>query len=177
MVCVKTGGGGVARQAGVQHLLGLQVFEGFWGITEMGRKDALGKLRDVLVRRRDALRKAMAGDLSLLRELRDHGAGDVLDAAVDTAQDEINSQLLEVEGRELVQIEEALERLSAGTFGVCEECEKPIPLTRLQALPYATECIECKRKSERRGVQGRDIPLWGRPSSSSDRSGSEVDSL
>lgn len=137
----------------------------------MGRKDALGKLRDVLVRRRDALRKAMAGDLSLLRELRDQGPGDVLDAAVDTAQDELNSQLLEVESRELVQIEDALERLKAGTFGLCEECEKPIPLNRLQALPYATECIECKRKSERRGVSDGNVS-WNRVFDNS-----EVDTL
>lgn len=120
----------------------------------MPRKDALSKLREVLVRRRDALRKAMAGDLSLLRELRDQGPGDVLDAAVDTAQDELNSQLLEVESRELAQIEDALERLAEGTFGYCEECEKPIPLSRLQALPYATECIECKRKAEQAGSGG-----------------------
>lgn len=125
----------------------------------MGRKDALGKLRDVLVSRRDALRKAMAGDLSLLQELRDQGPGDVLDAAVDTAQDELNSQLLEVESRELTHIEEAIERLNEGTFGLCEDCEKPIPLSRLQALPYATECIECKRKSEK-NVNG--LPTWNR---------------
>jgi DnaK suppressor protein len=125
----------------------------------MPRKDALGKLKEVLVRRRDALRKAMAGDLSLLRELRDQGPGDVLDAAVDTAQDELNSQLLEVESRELTQIEDALQRLTEGTFGLCEECEKPIPLSRLQALPYATECIDCKRKNETRGA---DVQSWNR---------------
>ena len=126
----------------------------------MARKDAIGKLRDVLVRRRDALRKAMAGDLSLLREMRDQGPGDVLDAAVDTAQDELNSQLLEVESRELTQIEDALERLTEGTFGLCEECEKPIPLSRLQALPYATECIECKRKPEKQSPGG--FGQWNR---------------
>lgn len=122
------------------------------GRLVMARKDALKKLKDVLVRRRDALRKALAGDLSQLRELRDQGPGDVLDAAVDTAQDELNSQLLEVESRELEQIEEALDRLKTGTFGLCEVCEKPIPLKRLQALPYATECISCKRKSETGGA-------------------------
>jgi DnaK suppressor protein len=126
----------------------------------MARKDAIGKLRDVLVRRRDALRKAMAGDLSLLREMRDQGPGDVLDAAVDTAQDELNSQLLEVESRELTQIEDALERLTEGTFGLCEDCEKPIPLSRLQALPYATECIECKRKAEKQSSGG--FGQWNR---------------
>jgi DnaK suppressor protein len=127
----------------------------------MRRTDALSKLRDVLVRRRDALRKAMAGDLSLLQELRDQGPGDVLDAAVDTAQDELNCQLLEVESRELVHIEEAIERLKTGTFGLCEECDKPIPLSRLQAIPYATECIDCKRKQEKRS-SGFAAENWNR---------------
>ena len=137
----------------------------------MGRKDSLNKLREVLVLRRDAMRKAMAGDLSLLRELRDQGPGDVLDAAVDTAQDELNSQLLEVESRELTQIEEALDRLKQGTFGQCDDCEKPIPLSRLQAIPYATECIECKRKSESRGPM-LGLPAWNRTFDSA-----EIDSV
>ena len=55
----------------------------------------------ILVRRRDALRSALAGDLSLLRELRSESPGDVIDAAYDSAQDEISSQLAEVESREL----------------------------------------------------------------------------
>lgn len=137
----------------------------------MGRKDALAKLREVLVLRRDAMRKAMAGDLSLLRELRDQGPGDMLDAAVDTAQDELNSQLLEVESRELTQIEEALDRLKQGTFGLCDDCEKPIPLKRLQAIPYATECIECKRRSESRG------PMLGLPSWNRTYDNAEIDSV
>lgn len=120
----------------------------------MPRKDALKSLREALLRRRDALRRALAGDLSLLQEIREQGPGDVLDAAVDTAQDELNSQLVEVESRELSHIDEALERMKEGTYGRCENCDKPIPLTRLQALPYATECIECRRKSEGRTSAG-----------------------
>jgi DnaK suppressor protein len=112
----------------------------------MPRKEALQKLRQVLMRRRDALRRALAGDLSSLRELRDQG--DVLDVALDTAQDELNSQLAEVESRELEQIEEALGKMKLGTYGKCDPCGKPIPLARLEALPYASECIECRRRSE-----------------------------
>jgi glutamate dehydrogenase (NADP+) len=66
-------------------------------------------MRNVLIRRRDALRKALAGDLSLLKELRQQSVGDVVDAALDSAQDEISSQLAEVESRELASIEKALE--------------------------------------------------------------------
>ena len=77
----------------------------------MARKDALVNLRAILVRRRDALRSALSGDLSLLRELHGETTGDVVDAALDTAQDEISSQLAEVESRELAHIENALARM------------------------------------------------------------------
>ena len=46
----------------------------------MARKDALLNLRAILIRRRDALRSALAGDLSLLKELRSESPGDVIDA-------------------------------------------------------------------------------------------------
>ena len=77
----------------------------------MARKDALFNMRQILIKRRDALRNALAGDLSLLKELRAQTAGDVVDAALDSAQDEISSQLAEVESRELARIENALERM------------------------------------------------------------------
>jgi len=114
----------------------------------MARKDAISKLKDTLVHRRNALRRALAGDLSLLQELHQQKTGDILDAAADTVQDELNSQILEVESRELAAIEEAIERAERGEYGICEDCGKPIPLTRLRAIPYATDCIACRRKSE-----------------------------
>jgi len=120
----------------------------------MARKDSLSNLRAILVKRRDALRSALAGDLSLLKELRSESPGDVIDAAYDSAQDEISSQLAEVESRELANIENALERMKAGTYGQCEVCGGRIPLARLNALPYATVCIECQRELERPGSAG-----------------------
>ena len=79
---------------------------------------------------------------TLLKELRSESPGDVVDAAYDSAQDEISSQLAEVESRELASIENALERMKAGTYGLCEVCSGKIPMARLHALPYATMCIE-----------------------------------
>jgi len=117
----------------------------------MARKDAMMSLRQILVRRRDALRQALAGDLSLLKELRQQNSGDVIDAALDTAQDEISSQLAEVESRELTSIETALERMRQGDYGRCDGCGAAIPLARLQALPYATTCIQCQREAEKNG--------------------------
>lgn len=128
----------------------------------MARKDAILSMRQILIKRRDALRTALAGDLSLLKELRAQTAGDVVDAALDSAQDEISSQLAEVESRELASIENALMRMKEGQFGVCEGCSTPIPMARLHALPYATLCIECQREAERSGSSGSSDADWGR---------------
>lgn len=138
------------------------------------RKDAILKLRQVLIRRRDALRRALAGDLSSLKELREQSSGDVVDFALDSAQDELNSQLAEVESRELAQIENALERMRNGTYGICEVTGKPIPLARLQALPYATMCIEAQREAEKRGKYGRSASDWTRVTESDSDSDDDV---
>ncbi len=130
-------------------------------MKEMSRTDAILNLRKVLIKRRDALRSALAGDLSLWHELRGETRGDVIDFALDAAQDEISSQLAEVESRELVNIETALENMRDGNYGTCAHCGETIPLARLQALPYATLCIRCQRESEKAGV-GRGVPNWGR---------------
>ena len=126
----------------------------------MARKDAIKTLNEVLVKRRDALRKALAGDLSLLKELREQTKGDVVDFALDSAQDEISSQLAEVESRELGNISKALEKMREGTYGDCEGCDSPIPLGRLQALPYATCCIKCQRELEKQGIDATGPIDW-----------------
>ena len=109
----------------------------------MSRKDAILSIRQILLKRRDALRKALAGDLSLLRELNAQASGDMVDAALDSVQDEISSQLAEVESRELARIEYAMERMHEGQFGICEGCGEPISAKRLEAVPWAKFCIPC----------------------------------
>jgi len=128
----------------------------------MSRKDAILSMRQVLIKRRDALRKALAGDLSLLKELKAQSSGDVVDAALDSVQDEISSQLAEVESREIARIEYALESMRSGSYGTCEGCESSIPMARLHALPYATYCISCQREAERQGASSPADVDWSR---------------
>ncbi len=55
-------------------------------------------------------------------------------------------------GRERIllnKIELALQKMAAGTYGVCEECEEPIAPARLAARPEARLCIDCKEEQER----------------------------
>lgn len=119
----------------------------------MARKDALLRLHARLVARRDALRKALTGDLDGYRELAAQDVvGDTVDAAVDTANDEISTQLVEIESRELGQIEHALKRIVEGAYGRCEFCGEKIAEARLNALPYTNTCIDCQRENERNGL-------------------------
>lgn len=117
-------------------------------------------MRAVLLTRRDALRQAIAGDESLLQELSQQTGGDVVDFASDSACGELSSQLVEVETRELQNIEAALEKIEEGTYGKCDACDRNIPLARLQALPYATFCISCKRAAEQAGVEPAAVVDW-----------------
>ena len=50
----------------------------------------------------------------------------------------------------LFQTRRALERIEAGTYGTCENCQGPIGKARLQAFPRATFCVSCKQRQERR---------------------------
>ena len=47
-------------------------------------------------------------------------------------------------------IDRALGRMALGTFGICERCGKKVAVARLEALPFASLCIECKSREERR---------------------------
>src|SRR6266849_5658121 len=114
----------------------------------MARRDALLRLHKTLLARRTALRKALAGELADLRNNFKSDTGDSADVAFDTGSDEIATQLAELEARELSQIERALARIKQGIYGTCEHCQGKIPVARLNALPYSTTCIECKREME-----------------------------
>jgi DnaK suppressor protein len=59
------------------------------------------------------------------------------------------AQTLDLATHLLASIDSALARLDEGTYGRCERCGRPISEERLEALPYATRCIECKRLEER----------------------------
>ena len=71
------------------------------------------------------------------------------DAATITFNREMDYSLEGNSGHVLAAIDEALKRIDEGTFGECARCGNPIAEARLEAMPYATKCIECKRLEER----------------------------
>jgi RNA polymerase-binding protein DksA len=71
------------------------------------------------------------------------------DVATVTFDRELDYTLEENEVRVLGAIDEALTRLDAGTYGLCLSCREAVAAERLEALPWTTRCIDCKRKEER----------------------------
>ena len=86
----------------------------------------------------------ITGDLAM-------GPGDnhLADIATETVDREIDYTLEENEERVLAAIDAALKHIEDGTFGTCRSCHQEIAIERLEALPYTTQCIDCKRKEER----------------------------
>lgn len=121
----------------------------------MARRDALLRLHKTLVGRRDELRRRLGGALKDLQNAKSADAmGDSADLAFDSGSEEITSQLAELESRELAQIERALAQLRQGSYGICEGCQKKIPVSRLNALPFSTTCVSCQREMEMFGSWG-----------------------
>ena len=78
-----------------------------------------------------------AGD----QHIADH-ASEMLDREVDESLGE-NAEVI------VREIDDALSRIDAGTYGTCVRCGQPIPDERLAAVPYAVLCVSCKRDEER----------------------------
>ncbi|MGZ6267054.1 MAG: TraR/DksA family transcriptional regulator [Candidatus Limnocylindrales bacterium] len=76
-----------------------------------------------------------------------HGAQTA--AATEVSESQRGQQLREREEQHLAQIEAALERIEAGTFGQCQTCGKPIAPERLEAIPWAIDCVDCHSKKRR----------------------------
>ncbi|MFF9480299.1 TraR/DksA family transcriptional regulator [Streptomyces sp. NPDC014733] len=91
---------------------------------------------------------AIAG---LMRDSGDGAGDDEADTGTKNITREHELALASNAREMLLQTERALGRLDAGTYGLCENCGKPIGKARMQAFPRATLCVECKQKQERRG--------------------------
>ncbi|MFI8766095.1 histone H1-like repetitive region-containing protein [Streptomyces sp. NPDC053792] len=113
--------------------------------------EARNGLQAEVLRLRSELVHSQEELTGLMRDSGD-GAGD--DQA-DTGTKNITREhelALAANAREMLeQSEHALERLDAGTYGLCEVCGKPIGKARMQAFPRATLCVEDKQRQERRG--------------------------
>lgn len=116
----------------------------------------LDRFRAALELERDRIRAALdsvnhsASAMDETGELAT-GPGDHLaDHATDTYMRELDEGLGENAEHILSEIDDALRRIDGGTYGTCTACGRPIAEDRLEALPYASLCIDDKRAQEGR---------------------------
>ena len=85
--------------------------------------------------------------------------GDIGDhSVIDTDQDYYLT-LADRERHELAEIQEALERLTRGSYGECQACEEPIAVERLRSLPFTRMCIDCSAAAENERLHNRPQAL------------------
>ena len=118
----------------------------------------VGHFRGLLLERREAVTAALdnlhrenSGSLEEETGELVSGSADqhMADTATETVEREIGNTLEEHDERLLIAIDAALGRIQNDTYGKCVNCGAPIPEGRLEAMPWATLCIDCKRKEER----------------------------
>jgi RNA polymerase-binding protein DksA len=77
------------------------------------------------------------------------------DMATDTYEKEKNISILSNLSNTIATINEALYRIEQGSYGICEECKKEISVARLDAMPTACLCIECRSKKDSNKKNGK----------------------
>ncbi len=121
----------------------------------MTKKD-LKKFKKLLLRKRDEMLKDLGQlkDREMASTLKDASGENsaysfhMADVGTDNMEREKAFFFATREGKFLNHIEEALQRVESGDYGNCSDCENPIPLERLVAVPTATRCVPCKEKAD-----------------------------
>ena len=115
-------------------------------MDELGGAEAV---REVLLGHRDRILKMYEKDVRAGQEASDEGSDDVVDRANNAYSRELLFSLSDGERHTMLRVEEALQRLEGGTYGVCINCGNEIRSGRLRAVPWARYCIDCQELAEK----------------------------
>lgn len=114
----------------------------------------------LLLKRREIFQNVFEIEGEALKKSRLDAAGDLssmpihmADIGTDNYEQEFALDLMDSERKILHEIDEALQRLEEGTYGICEGTGQPIPKARLKAQPWARYCVEYARMVEEGRVE------------------------
>jgi RNA polymerase-binding transcription factor len=113
----------------------------------MNQAERAATLRRMLFERQEEVRARLRALREDLPAVADH-VRDAEEQCVDDFMVGLDIALAEATSEEARRIEEALQRLEAGTYGVCQGCKAEISAPRLQALPFADLCRDCQGARE-----------------------------
>jgi len=116
--------------------------------NEMDQK-TLSHFKKILLREREQIVGEVKQTYASSQELGQDGIQDIGDEAANIYNKQILLSLNENERKRLQELDEALDRMANGTYGICEECGEPISLKRLEVRPVAKYCVACLSKLEK----------------------------
>lgn len=114
----------------------------------MREDKSLELARRALLAKRDRLIHRHADNVAAEDELLGERETDVPDTAAERTAAAVVESLDDADHLQLLRISTALARIDDGSYGTCVNCGDEIPRERLEANPWATLCIDCKRRSE-----------------------------
>jgi DnaK suppressor protein len=106
-------------------------------------------VRELFMRAQLAHQERLVGLGALRSDDRGSIPGDEMDVASEHAETETHARLIEQRWSSQAVLDDALERLRRGLYGVCDECGEEISLERLRVIPFAAYCIDCQHQRER----------------------------
>ena len=109
----------------------------------------LEQVRETLLAKRAELTRRQQTQLDTLLAPDKHHLADLEEMSSDTVDTDSACAIVDLETDTLERIDTALEKIEAGSYGLCETCKKSIAPTRLEALPFAALCIDCQREAEK----------------------------
>ncbi len=110
--------------------------------------EQLSTIKASLLERRSSILQQQANQLNALHSPEKHHIADLEEMGTDGADTDQLCALVDLSSSNLDQIELALKKLDAGEYGICEACDQPIPIARLEFLPFAALCVQCQKKKE-----------------------------
>ena len=123
--------------------------------TASDRNKFLERVREHLLETKQKLANEMDSEMKAEREgTKDEGM-DTYDLASEERDREISFILSDRERLKVKEVDDALERLDAGTYGICESCGLEIAEERLDALPFTRLCRDCQQDQEREAKSQR----------------------
>ncbi|MGQ9508398.1 MAG: TraR/DksA family transcriptional regulator [Thermodesulfobacteriota bacterium] len=112
-------------------------------------KKTLERFKKILLREREQIVGEVKQTYESSQEVGQDGIQDIGDEASNIYNKQILMSLNESERLRLQEVDEALDRIENGTYGICEECGGPISLKRLEVRPWAKYCVPCLTKLEK----------------------------
>ncbi len=116
-------------------------------------KEKVEHFRKALLELREKIEGDYERTVESSTEEFDERAPDPNDEASRTISRRILLEIGDKSHNVIKQIDDALERIESGNYGECEECEEDIPEKRLELLPYARYCVDCKEALERQETE------------------------